>query len=290
MAFILDGAVILIFIVTCIVGYVRGFFKYLIYMLSAIIAAAVALWASAFLAEPVYERYLEKDITAAVHRAAENIDPRAAVKSVLEQQGLQAAITDEDIDHAAAKDADLATGLRLTLEEKGADTDTINNSVTKLENYMYEQLPERMEKAMEAAGVKGVKLNIDRNTINDFVKKSLQDGVDRAADLVAERVIKPMVVTVLRVALFVICFAAVSLVFRLVIFILGVIPKGRELRAADRFGGLALGAMKGALYCFLGAFLICTLINVTNDGYSVLNSSVCEETYLFRWFFDFLYK
>ena len=59
------------------------------------------------------------------------------------------------------------------------------------------------------------------------------------------------------------------------------------LTAANHFAGMALGLCKGGLYLVLIAFMVCTVINATENKLPKFNS---ENTYLFSYFFDILYK
>lgn len=53
---------------------------------------------------------------------------------------------------------------------------------------------------------------------------------------------------------------------------------------------MALGLCKGGLYLVLIAFMVCTVINATENKLPKFNSTVFENTYLFSYFFDILYK
>ena len=44
------------------------------------------------------------------------------------------------------------------------------------------------------------------------------------------------------------------------------------------------------LYLVLIAFMVCTVINATENKLPKFNSAVFENTYLFSYFFDILYK
>lgn len=85
-------------------------------------------------------------------------------------------------------------------------------------------------------------------------------------------------------------YVLMEIVIRLILRLSGVFTRMAGLTAANRFAGMALGLCKGGLYLVLIAFMVCTVINATENKLPKFNSAVFENTYLFSYFFDILYK
>ena len=85
-------------------------------------------------------------------------------------------------------------------------------------------------------------------------------------------------------------YVLMEIVIRLILRLSGVFTRMAGLTAANRFAGMTLGLCKGGLYLVLIAFMVCTVINATENKLPKFNSAVFENTYLFSYFFDILYK
>ena len=105
MAFILDASVFLILVVTCIVGYTRGFRRSIIGMIAAVIATVSAAAFSNALAEPVYNRYMRDNVKAHVMKAIEDADPKQFVMDKLNERGYGKYFTESEIGEVMEKAA-----------------------------------------------------------------------------------------------------------------------------------------------------------------------------------------
>ena len=292
MALFLDCAVVVIIIVTCIVGYVKGFVKYLVGMVSTAVAAGVALWGSNMLAEPVYVRYFEKDVNTRIEKAMADVDVAGSVRQLLSEQGLPILPETGDIKRAAEKEGDLSRNLSDLVAESGGDIEMVTAVRERLDNYFGSGLKEDINEELKNAGLDKYvgSVNFNAEELKSCFKKALTGSRSEAAEYIAEKTVKRVLIGVIRTGLFAVCFIGAALVLKLIVFISGVFDLIPELKAADRFGGLALGAAKGLLYCALGAFILSTMVSATKDSLTVFNSGVSSRTYLFRYFFDFFYR
>ena len=74
MAILLDSAVVILFLVTCITGYVMGFFKYAALMLKSVAALIIAGVAAFSLSGPVYNAVAKDKAVSAIEKKIEDID------------------------------------------------------------------------------------------------------------------------------------------------------------------------------------------------------------------------
>lgn len=292
MALLLDIGVIVILTVTCIVGYVRGFRKYFIGIIAAVIATAAAAYGSSALAEPVYDRYMRDRVNSQVRNAVEKFDPMTVVMDKLEEHGLGGYVTDLEVDEALRRGGDYLENVGGLLAQKGADSERIDVFRQNVDNYFGSEFTAEIGRQLEASGVSpyvsGVDISADE--IREYVSRAATQSKADAADFIAEKAIKPMLLGIIRSLLFTVCYAAVMLLLQLIIFISGVANTEPEVKAADRFAGLVVGAIKGLLYCAVIAWVLSTLCSATENNLSTFNEEISEETYLFRIFFDFFYR
>ncbi len=292
MALFLDGAVIVILIITCIVGFVKGFVKYLVGMVSTIVAVALAIWGSNTLAEPVYERFFKEPAHNAVYNAVEEFDPAKLISDLLEEKELAGYLNNDEIKSAIDSEGELGPNIGNMLTEKGADSDTVNEAVEQINALFGAELPGQIRDKLDETGASKyvAEIEIPTDELKKLSSDLLDKNTDAAAEYICEKAVDPMVTSAVRTGLFMICFIAVSLVLKLIVFISGILNELPEVSAANRFGGLLLGAVKGILYCALIAFMLCTVVNATHDTLAAFNSKTAESTYLFRYFFDFFYR
>lgn len=292
MAILLDIGVIVILIVTCIVGYAKGFRKYFIGIIASVIATAAAAYGSGALAEPVYDRYMRDRVNSYVQNAVEDLDPRSVVMDKLNEQGLGGYVTDGEIDEALSRGGDYIQNVGGLLAEKGIDGETIEGLQRNIDGYLGSELPAVIEQRLDASGLSQYAGDVDISAeeLREYVRRAASQSKEDAADYIVERAIKPMLVGVIRSLLFGACFLAVMLVMQFIIVISGIAQTIPEVKAADRFAGLALGAIKGLLYCAVIAWVLTTLCSATKNRLDIFNADVSDQTYLFRYFFDFFYK
>ena len=292
MAVGLDIGIIVILVVTCIVGYVRGFRKYFIGLVATVIAVVAAAYASAELAEPVYDRYLRDKVKTHVTRAIEDVDPKTVVMEKLSEQGYGDYVTGEEVDDVLSQGGDYLENLGSLLSEKGADSEDVARVRQNIDSYFTGELPAAIDQRLEETGLSKYvnKVEIDPEELKECVARAASQSKEDAADYIVEKAVKPILVGVVHALLFWICFLIMVILLRIIIAISGLTRDVPESKAADRFAGLVLGAVKGLLYCAVIAWVLSIFCNATKNSMSIFNAGMSEKTYLFRYFFDYFYK
>lgn len=292
MALFLDCTFVAILMISCIVGYVRGFTKLLIGLISTLVASAIAFWGAASLSEPVYDRYFKEPIHKEVRTAIENIKLSDIVQPVLQKQGFDGILSESDINDAANMGGDFIDNIGTQLQLKGADIESVSKVKESISSYFGDEMLEDIQKELNERGLSEYveKIELSTEDLKSCVQKAVSADKEEAATYISDKAVKPIALGAIKCLMFLICFAAVSLLFRIIILISGVMTNMRDLKAADRFGGLALGCAKGLFYCGMIAFMLCTLASATKNSLSVFNAGTSEQTYIFRLFFELFYK
>ena len=89
MTVLLDAAVVIIFVITCITGYVMGFFKYAALMLKSVAALIVAVCAALMLAAPAYNAFARDKAVSRIESKIEKFDIVSIMESDLRKRGLK---------------------------------------------------------------------------------------------------------------------------------------------------------------------------------------------------------
>ena len=149
MAFILDASVFLILVVTCIVGYTRGFRRSIIGMVAAVIATVSAAAFSNALAEPVYNRYMRDNVKAHVMKAIEDADPKQFVMDKLNERGYGKYFTESEIGEVMEKGGDLNDNVSELMTDKGFGHDDIDGLNEEIDTYLDSELQSKISRQME---------------------------------------------------------------------------------------------------------------------------------------------
>ena len=292
MAIYLDIGIIVILVITCIVGYIRGFRKYFVGLVATVIAVVAAAYASAELAEPVYDRYLREKVKSHVTRAIEDFDPQTVIMDKLREQGYGDMVTEEEVGDIISQGGDYLENVSGLLREKGADNEDIERTMQNIDGYFSSELPAAIDRTLDETGFSGYVSNVRINTeeLKECVARAASQSKEDAADYIVEKAVKPILVGVVHTLLFWVCYILVMILLRIIIAISGIFDNVPESKAADRFAGLVLGAVKGLLYCAVAAWALSIFCNATNNSMKIFNAGMSEQTYLFRYFFDYFYK
>lgn len=292
MALFLDAAVVLIIVVTSVTGYLRGFVRYVICMLGTLAAVLISVFLSSALTEPVYNRYCREPVCAAIEEVLESVDVTSYVRSELDEQGVGGYLNDDELKRALSAGGDLSENISGMLSDKGADSQICQQIKGELSNFFDEEMIDKVRECYEESGLdKAVgDIELSAEQLQQCVTMLCSDDKTQAADYIEENAAKPVICGIVKIMLFWVLFIAVELLLKLILFISGVFTRLPELNAANRFGGLALGALKGVLYVSLIAFMLNVFVNATYDSMPQFNSKIADSTYIFKYFFDFFYK
>ena len=284
MAYFFDGAVIMILIVTALTGYCKGFVRYVITMLGTVAAVLVAFLIANMSAENVYNKYFKTQLITSLENAAEQTDLSKLVSNELKNEGVDIDLSDEEIKNVLSGAGTLVENTEKLLVSKGTDLDTAQQKGEELSEYIHSVMPQKLSEKLEGNKLgkslsKAVKFTAEQ--IDEAVK-ALSEGGRTGAEYLEKNIFRPIALTFIRLCVFMTVYVLMEIVIRL--------TRMAGLTAANRFAGMALGLCKGGLYLVLIAFMVCTVINATENKLPKFNSAVFENTYLFSYFFDILYK
>ena len=288
----LDAAVILIMILTCVVGYVRGFRKSIVGIGIAVISTLAASWASGALAEPVYERYMRDRAKAYVVSAINEYDPKTVIMQKLEEQGYGGYVTEAELEDMLSRGGDCMENVSELLKKKGADRSEAEQLRQNLDGYFRAELPGAINERIAGTDLAPYiqRVNINSDELRECITRAASQSKEDAADYIVEKAIKPVLVGVIRTLMFGICYLVAVLLMRVIVMIMGLAGEKKELKAADRFGGLGIGVVKGLIYCAAAAWVLSTFCTATKNSMSMMNADIGRESYVFRYFFEFFYN
>lgn len=295
MAILLDSAVVMLFLVTCITGYVMGFFKYAALMLKSVAALIIAGVAAFSLSGPVYNAVAKDKAVSAIEKKIEDIDVISIMEQDLRKKGLPLKVTNDDLRQTVLRDGDVVENMRKMLGNKGIDTAVVNKVIKDFEDYLDNELFGKILRlTSDSKNGKHSFMNIglenERKELVKFVKMLIPTDKHQAALQIEENYVQPFGKMIAGAVIFVITAIIVSAALIVVVKVAGLLSRIKVVSAANSFGGLALGVLKGAAYVLLTAYVLSLIVDSSKNQLDKMNTAIIDNTYLFKYFFRLFYK
>lgn len=295
MAILLDAAVVIIFVVTCITGYVMGFFKYAAMMLRTVVTIIIAGLIAFSFATPAYNAFARDKAVKSIEEKIEKIDIVSIMETDLRKKGLPLKVTNDDLREVVLADGDVVKNMRSMMGNKGVDTSVVNKVIGDFENYLDNELFGKILKlTSDTQNGKNSFMNIglenERKELVKFVKLLIPTDKHAAAMKIEENYVRPFGKLIAGAIVFVIAAVVVFAALIVVIKITDLLSKIKVVSAANSFGGLGLGVLKGIAYVLVIAYVLSLIVEESKDQLGKLNTTIIDNTYLFKYFFRIFYR
>lgn len=296
MSVLLDVIIVVLFIVTCVTGYVMGFFKYAALMLKTVATLLIAAAAAFILAAPAYNAVAQDKVVNAIESSVEKIDVAQKVNSELRKRGLPQTVSNEELRSVLLADGDVVKNLDGVMAQKGVDPGTREKVRQEFEDYLDHELLGQIVSMSQSKedGTDGsiVRTGLEnkREELIKFVRMLLMSDKHKAAQEIESTYVRPVGEKIAGGIIFLIASILVSVILLIVIKLAGILSKVKVVSAANSFGGLMLGVFKGALYAAVIAYVLCAIVNASKNQMDKLNTDIIDKTYIFKYFFNFFYK
>ena len=291
MPYILDGIVVLVLVLCAINGFRRGFLKHIVLLLVMVLSAGGAMVCMNMFTDSIYNDFVKDTIEKAGAGLVQSVNINDCVKKSAEYAGIsEKNITEKDINFLLGK-GELSDNFEQLALQKGMNT---RQASTARENFS-DKLNEKLcsifgrETANKIYSKLSGTVNISNSQLSKAVNLINKDK-NKAAKYISDDIFAPVAKSVLKVIVFIASFIAIYIVIRLILAVFGVLKKFNSASMVNHLGGALLGVVKGGIYVTIAAFLLCLLVNSTNDGIQGLDVKTFESTRLFRYFFEFFYK
>ena len=304
MAILLDAAVVIIFVVTCITGYVMGFFKYAAMMLRTVATIIIAGLIAFSFATPAYNAFARDKAVKSIEEKIEKIDIVSIMEKIdivsimetdLRKKGLPLKVTNDDLREVVLADGDVVKNMRSMMGNKGVDISVVNKVIGDFENYLDNELFGKILKlTSDSQNGKNSFMNIglenERKELVKFVKLLIPTDKHAAAMKIEENYVRPFGKLIAGAIVFVIAAVVVFAALIVVIKITDLLSKIKVVSAANSFGGLGLGVLKGIAYVLVIAYVLSLIVEESKDQLGKLNTTIIDNTYLFKYFFRIFYR
>ncbi|MDE5576411.1 MAG: CvpA family protein [Oscillospiraceae bacterium] len=276
MKYLLDAAVIGAVIICVLVGRHRGAVKTLIFIAGYAAAFAAAIFVSKTASEYVYEKAVKPAVISAVETkskelAEEYLSP-GKLGTVLEAQGVE--LTDEQLEGIIEKGENYAQLL----------TDDQFRSALR---HMFTEYCRALTEAFSGVVPEEILEEADRyisetEAENLRITELAEEKKESVSEILEREIIRPVMMKTVRTALFIVTFAAASLIVSVIARAAGLIRHIPGVSSADSFAGGLLGLLQGLLFTVILSVAVNVFISLTSDANEYLNTEIISGTIIFK--------
>jgi hypothetical protein len=264
-------------------------------MLKSVAALIIAGVAAFSLSGPVYNAVAKDKAVSAIEKKIEDIDVISIMEQDLRKKGLPLKVTNDDLRQTVLRDGDVVENMRKMLGNKGIDTAVVNKVIKDFEDYLDNELFGKILRlTSDSKNGKHSFMNIglenERKELVKFVKMLIPTDKHQAALQIEENYVQPFGKMIAGAVIFVITAIIVSAALIVVVKVAGLLSRIKVVSAANSFGGLALGVLKGAAYVLLTAYVLSLIVDSSKNQLGKMNTAIIDNTYLFKYFFRLFYK
>ncbi|MDE7304094.1 MAG: CvpA family protein [Oscillospiraceae bacterium] len=276
MKYLLDAAVIGVVIICVLVGRHRGAVKTLIFIAGYAAAFAAAIFVSKTASEYVYEKAVKPAVISAVETkskelAEEYLSP-GKLGDILAAQGVD--LTDEQLEDIIEKGenyAHLFTDDQFRSAARHMFTEYCRALTEAFSGVVPEEILEEADRYISETEAENLR-----------VTELAEEKKESVSEIIEREIIRPVMMKTVRTALFIVTFAAVSLIVTLIARAAGLIRHIPGVRSADSFAGGLLGLLQGLLFTVILSVAANVFISLTSDANEYLNTEIISDTLIFK--------
>lgn len=277
---IFDGATILIILVFLIINVKRGFSKTFISVIGYILAILLGSIISDASAEPTYDSVLSNQIVANIEEVLDEHNVASSICDRIKKDTFGVVISPDKLSKVVASSGSLYNAIN------GKDNEFL--SMDKINNLLGESVEDAISSPLKNVlpspavdyMINSLKSNSD--LLYTTVPILLQDNKS-AAEYIEQTFIKPIVLYIIKMAIFFVIFLIVMIIVKIVS---KTIENNDSLPtiavASDRLLGAILGIAEGMILLILISVVVKLLVYASGGTSEIFSSEVIQSTKLFK--------
>lgn len=289
MEILLDISAAVILIVTALIGWKKGFIKYLVGSLGTVAAIVIAFLVADMAAPSVYEKFAQKPVRDYISQKIENIDVVDMISEELKNSGYNVNVSGDQIKKVIDNNSDISKALADLSSKTGQQADNLEKY---LDDFFEKRFPGEFNKVFTGIDTQKFSDGAEYTKAQAYetVRALADNNNDKGAEYIENHVVKPFALVAVKIVLFVILFILMSIAVKLILAAAGVFDHVPVANGANKLLGLVAGLLKGALYLLVIAVCFSVLVKSSADSMSKINTQMIDKTVLFKHFFYFWYK
>ncbi len=276
MKYVLDLVIVVLIIICAATGSRKGAVRMLISLAGYVAAVAAAVFVSNVASEYVYENLIKPSVVSALESKAESLEQEylssEKINEILEENGL--IITDEQLSSIIDNDIqydELIGNDNIRESLKDIFTEYCKSLTSAFSGVVPEEIINEAERYIE-----------ENNLETERMFTLITQEKDSIIQIVEKEIIRPVMLKTVKLILFAITFAVVTIIVSVISYAAKIIRKIPVVNSADSFLGTIIGLLQGILYVIVVNFGVSMFIKLTSNANEYVNTMVISETYVFE--------
>lgn len=282
---IFDVSAILIVLIFLIINAKRGFAKTFISVIGYILAIILAGVISDTSAEPIYDSVLKAQNIKNIEEVLSDCDVSSAIRSDIKKQTYGINISDDKLKNIISSSENIYKAIN---DDGGSGILSQNDIDTLIADSIDNELGEPLRTMFPSTTVDYMINYMKSNTDRLYRTASiLLQGDKSTAEYIEENFIRPVLIYILKMAIF-------FIVFFIVMFIVKLVSKTLEnnnssiniIGTTDRILGAILGLVEGCILLIIISVVLKLIIFSNVNTSEVLNDSIIQNTKIFKYIYN----
>ena len=282
-----DILVVVILAITAIIGYKKGFIKYILGTLGTVAVIVVAFLLTDTFADEVYESFVQPSVTEFIAEKIEKVSVAEVLKDDMAELGYDIEIPEDKLNEMLKSEGDISKEISKETESK---TDDANELEKELNIFFEKRFPSSLNsffKELDFDSI-GKKAEYNKDTSYDTVRALANGDTELGAMYLEKSLVRPFAMAVVNIVLFIILYILLAIVLKIILTVTGVLDYIPVANGINKILGAAAGVLKGLLYIALITFIMGLIIETTGDSIIKIDREIIEKTILFKYIFNFI--
>ena len=279
--------VVLVLILTAVTGYKKGFLRYILGTVGAVLVVIIAFLATDIFAADVYESFIQPTVVDHISEQIQDVDVAEMVSNEMKEMGYEVNLSEKQINNMLKSDGDISKKISEKAEQNNVDSEKLEND---LNDFFEKRFPSSMGTIYNKLDFEKIGESVDytRNMSYDTVRALAKGDTELGAKYLEQNLVRPFAMTIVSILMFILLYMVLTIVLRIVLTVTGILDYIPGANGLNKFLGIIAGLLKGLIYLAVIAYAINLIIDASGDSIIKINREMIDKTIIFKYIFDFV--
>ncbi len=286
-AWFFDAFTVALILIFMYVGGKRGFIRSFLMIAGYFLSLVAAYYVSRATAPIIYDKLLSERIVSSIEGKIENINVADEVKKALNLEGSGVTLEDEEVKSVVENSSgNLGEEIRQYILQK-TGVDISQNEITEnLKKMFNENIYGEYIKSLPEYMTKNSAQYSDSGLISSAIKAFASSKAD-AARYIEQTVVRGSIIAILEPILFILVFTIAMIAVKIVTRLFSVVNRVPFIGTVNSLFGALMGVAEALLVVYIIAVVINIIIYLSGSEMIVFNDETIQNTYLFKYIYNF---
>lgn len=286
---VLDAVVVLVLALSAVIGYNKGFLRYVLGFLGTIAVIIASFFAASIFTDFIYDNYVQQSVVDYIDGKISDISVSEMVSDEMKDAGYNVSLSDNQINELLKSDGDISKEISKEAEKAGKSIDS-GKLEKQLNDFFENRFAGKLGSVFTNINMEKLSDSLDysRNMSYDIVRALAKGDNQLGAKYIEQSLVRPIVNILVKIVLFIVFYLLLSIILKIVLKITGILNHIPIANGINKFFGLLAGLAKGLLYIALMAYVIGLIVDASGDSLNKINTEIINKTTLFRYIFEYM--